>query len=326
MLIGGADMEQEKFKDRFNCLLKDPRYIPFDPFLKELKEKKKKLTPPDLLKTGRFNCSGQTIRNWTSGKSVPNNTNLEMLAELFGVSTSWLSGYIDTSKTDEINDYEPFKKLGFSYDAWKSLTDMYDSFLRTSLTRQDASTKMASTLEGINTILETINKMGYYTTIQRNKYPDVFTNPYHMGSPYAVPILTDLSNFLDVEDPSFVYNLTDFLDLEGYLEDRDYLNKEDEQVLQDFCNHLLDYNPKRLINPVENDLIIMGKLTEKIKQFKLFKIKEELQNIVYEITDDKNRDFREGLISEELDGVDDYLSKKYHYLYSLFVYYSADKN
>lgn len=319
-------MEQEKFKERFNCLLNDQRYIPLDPNLKEIKEKKKKITPPDLLKTGKFDCSGQTIRNWTSGKSVPNNANLEVLAELFGVSTSWLSGYIDASKADEVDDYEPFKKLGFSYDAWKSLTDMYDSFLRTSVTPQSASSKMASTLSGINIILETISKMDYYNTIHKKMYDNVFKNPFRIDSTYAVPILTDLSSFLDVENPSFVYSLTDFLDLEGYLEDKDYLNKEDEQVLQDFCNHLLEYNPKRLINPVENDLIIMGRLTDKIKQFKLFKIKEELQNIVYEITDDKNRDFREGLTPEDLDGIDDILSKKYHYLYSLFIYYSPDKN
>lgn len=318
-------MEQEKFKERFNCLLNDQRYIPLDPNLKEIKEKKKKITPPDLLKTGKFDCSGQTIRNWLSGKSVPNSTNLEVLAELFGVSTSWLSGYIDASKVDEVDNYEPFKKLGFSYDAWKSLTDMYESFSKTSATPQDATNKMAYTLYGINTILETISKIDFYSSIHKKPFGNPFTTPFHTDTSYDIPILTELSDFLDVENPFFVATLNDFLDLRGYLEDRDYLNSEDEKVLQDFCTHLLDYSPKRLINPVENDLIIMGKLTDKIKQFKLFKIKEELQSIVYEITDDKNRDFREKLSPEELEGIDDDLSKKYHYLYSLFMYYSIDR-
>lgn len=315
-------MEREKFKERFTSLLKDPEYMPVDPFLKEVKQKKKKLNPPDLMKTGRFECSTQTIRNWLSGESIPNASNIEVLADLFGVSTAWLSGYIDTSKFEEVDDYEPFKKLGFSYEAWKTLTELYNSFLETTANPQDATSKMTSTLQGVNSILEMIGKMGSVKSIHNNRF-DVLHNPFDTSTSFGVPILSELSNFLDVKDPSFINRLTDYLDLNGYLEDRDYLTQEDEKVLRAFCNSLLINNPNRLINPIENDLIVIGKLTEQLKHLKLYKIKEELQEVVLDITDDKNRDFREELTTEELTDIDDGLLAKYTYLFSLFKYYSS---
>lgn len=316
-------MDKDKFSERFNKLLDDPQFIPTDPDLKALKEKRGSLAVADLAKY--LKCSGQTLRNWAYGTSLPTLLNIESIANLFDVSEGWLLGYIDTAKTEDVKDYEPFRQLGFTPEAWESLTNLYNRFLKTSINPKIATTKMASTLVGINTILETLNEIGYYKTAHNNLRTNVFKNPFYINSSNDVPILTELSDFLDVKKPTFVYSLTDFLDLHGYLEDRDYLNTEDEQVLQDFCNYLFDYSSKRLINPVESDLFILNKLMDKLKQFKLLKIKEELQSIVYEITTDKNRDYREKLAPEELEGIDDFLRKKYHYLYSLFIYYSLDK-
>lgn len=308
-------MDKDRFSERFNKLLDDAKFVPTDPDLKALKEKRGKLYVSDLAKY--LKCSGQTLRNWTNGYSLPTLMNIESIANLFDVSEGWLLGYIDTAKTEDVKEYEPFKQLGFTPEAWESLNAIKDYFLKTAPTPQYAEKLLFSTLKGINVILEMINQNKRFLSPLRNR--NLPKNPYNL------PVLGNLTHFFNVETPVFKYDLEEFIDLDSFLDDNPSLNEDNIKVLQDFYNELIENQAQSIISPIEDDLITLSKLTEFLKQFKLLKVKEELEKLVLEVTNDKNRDFRDGLTIEETDELDKDLQKKYYYLYSLFVYYSPDK-
>lgn len=308
-------MDKAKFAERFIKLLNEPQFIPTDPNLKAIKEKKGNLGVADLAKY--LKCSGQALRNWTSGTSLPTLMNIESIANLFDVSEGWLLGYIDTAKTEEINDYEPFRQMGFTPEAWESLRDLRDYFYKTTPNPQYAEKLLFSTLKGINVILEMIDK---------NKK---FLSPYRTRNlpknHFSLPVLGALTHFFNVEKPTFQYDIEEYIDIDGFIEENPSLTEENIKVIQDFYNDIIENQSQSIINPVEDDLIALSKATEQLKQFKLLKIEAELEKLVFSVTNDKNRDFREGLTTEETNELDKYTKKKYHYLYSLFMYYSIDR-
>ena len=98
-----------KFKDRFISLLSiDSDYKPTDPELLEKINTKGTLSYNDIGQ--KIGVSAQAIDNWINNRANPKTSNVEKIAALFGVSTSWLLGYEDAVLTQDTETYNHFAK------------------------------------------------------------------------------------------------------------------------------------------------------------------------------------------------------------------------
>lgn len=281
-----------KFKDRFISLLSiDSDYKPTDPELLEKINTKGTLSYNDIGQ--KIGVSAQAIDNWINNRANPKTSNVEKIAALFGVSTSWLLGYEDAVLTEDTETYNHFAKYGFSYKAFSALKRIRDN-----CNPSWADTMMKDYVSGINTLLE------YSLTSGENDGIDciLLLNTFFRTS-YGHTVEVDLD------------------DIQGLQEELDNDRYEDDpkEIIQYYFERLISTGAT---DPVKADLSNLSKLSETLKKIKLSNARKELLRIICNATKDSNADLNTTLSEEQLDTLSPDDKIMYHNLKKLCVFYS----
>ena len=281
-----------KFKDRFISLLSiDSDYKPTDPELLEKINTKGTLSYNDIGQ--KIGVSAQAIDNWINNRANPKTSNVEKIAALFGVSTSWLLGYEDAVLSEDTETYNHFAKYGFSYKAFSALKRIRDN-----CNPSWADTMMKDYVSGINTLLE------YSLTSGENDGIDciLLLNTFFRTS-YGHTVEVDLD------------------DIQGLQEELDNDRYEDDpkEIIQYYFERLISTGAT---DPVKADLSNLSKLSETLKKIKLSNARKELLRIICNATKDSNADLNTTLSEEQLDTLSPDDKIMYHNLKKLCVFYS----
>lgn len=281
-----------KFKDRFISLLSiDSDYKPTDPELLEKINTKGTLSYNDIGQ--KIGVSAQAIDNWINNRANPKTSNVEKIAALFGVSTSWLLGYEDAVLAEDTETYNHFAKYGFSYKAFSALKRIRDN-----CNPSWADTMMKDYVSGINTLLE------YSLTSGENDGIDciLLLNTFFRTS-YGHTVEVDLD------------------DIQGLQEELDNDRYEDDpkEIIQYYFERLISTGAT---DPVKADLSNLSKLSETLKKIKLSNARKELLRIICNATKDSNADLNTTLSEEQLDTLSPDDKIMYHNSKKLCVFYS----
>ena len=285
-----------KFKDRFIALLsKDSIYKPTDPELLEKLNIKGALSYNDIGQ--KIGVSAQAIDNWINNRANPKTSNVEKIAALFGVSTSWLLGYEDAVVSEDTETYNYFKKYGFSYKAFsnlKRIKDLYSSDPNT------ADRVIKDYMYGINIILE-----------------NIFLSNGNSGSK-CIKLLND---FLGLSYTHIIeVDTTEIEHLQFQLEDDDCKDKNPKEIINEYFEMLLD--TKLTFDPIKTDLSNLAKLSEELKKIKLRNAKQELLKLICNATQNSNADVSTDLTDEQLQNLSSDDRKVYHDLRKVYNFYS----
>lgn len=281
-----------KFKDRFISLLSiDSDYKPTDPELLEKINTKGTLSYNDIGQ--KIGVSAQAIDNWINNRANPKTSNVEKIAALFGVSTSWLLGYEDAVLTEDTETYNHFAKYGFSYKAFSALKRLRDN-----CNPSWADTMMKDYVSGINTLLE------YSLTSGENDGIDciLLLNTFFRTS-YGHTVEVDLDDIQDLQEEL----------------DNDRYEDDPKEIIQYYFERLISTGAT---DPVKADLSNLSKLSETLKKIKLSNARKELLRIICNATKDSNADLNTTLSEEQLDTLSPDDKIIYHNLKKLCVFYS----
>lgn len=281
-----------KFKDRFISLLSiDSDYKPTDHELLEKINTKGTLSYNDIGQ--KIGVSAQAIDNWINNRANPKTSNVEKIAALFGVSTSWLLGYEDAVLTEDTETYNHFAKYGFSYKAFSDLKRIRDN-----CNPSWADTMMKDYVSGINTLLE------YSLTSGENDGIDciLLLNAFFRTS-YGHTVEVDLDDIQDLQEEL----------------DNDRYEDDPKEIIQYYFERLISTGAT---DPVKADLSNLSKLSETLKKIKLSNARKELLRIICNATKDSNADLNTTLSEEQLDTLSPDDKIMYHNLKKLCVFYS----
>ena len=245
----------------------------------------------------KIGVSAQAIDNWINNLANPKTSNVEKIAALFGVSTSWLLGYEDAVVSEDTETYNYFKKYGFSYKAFsnlKRIKDLYSSDPNT------ADRVIKDYMYGINIILE-----------------NIFLSNGNSGSK-CIKLLND---FLGLSYTHIIeVDTTEIEHLQFQLEDDDCKDKNPKEIINEYFKMLLD--TKLTFDPIKTDLSNLAKLSEELKKIKLRNAKQELLKLICNATQNSNADVSTDLTDEQLQNLSSDYRKVYHDLRKVYNFYS----
>ena len=233
------------------------------------------------------------ITKWKKEMVIPSIKYLVRIADAFDVSIEWLIGVEDAikvsennSEMDETDEYEVFKKYGFTFPAYQGLRK---------IKRQNVD--IASYISGLNKLLEYYT-FSYYTNkdivmngavLADDSYSDedkliddegnqiVDKEDRKYFKRYHFPILYALNEFYDLREKGtdVVFKGTTFKEIMDKIDNNKYSPVSEEGYAPDALDMLLIRNIK-YHSAVDMEALAMHKLTEALKRSKGKLVKERL--------------------------------------------------
>ncbi len=225
-------LSEEILKGHFNHIFIEKGYLPTSKLNKSLNHQEF----IDIVKkiTGKEKGSKQSVKDWLTGSS-PKLEVLIALADVLEVTVDWLLGRTQAKSLDAQEGYEPFKQLGFSYEAWKTLTKYKDIFVEE---EKDIHSDDPDYLIPDDYMVE--NK--YMKTLS-----SIIENCNFDGDETLFPILEGLYRYIDVvaQSPFYKVNSTLFAQNIGIIatgrevidESSDFYKPYTKEEIEDYVMH-----------------------------------------------------------------------------------------
>lgn len=309
-----TEEKSETFIDRLWLLRKGKDFFPtgktdLNISLAAFEEKKKKngsLTQADIAKIA--GVSGEAVKLWYNKHSptTPRTAIVKRLSDAFNVSVEWLLGQTDAPTLEQREGFEPFKKFGFSFEAYQMLCVLHEQ-----------GEDMKSLMHGINNILEFSlcpqadlkNLADEFRTEAENEmdlspedkalYLKKAEDMERAAKQLSLPALVSLNKFFDLyKSGTYIHapakDVVRFRrDLEAHVDSilRSIPKTDDKEVVESFKNnleenlHLIQSGSKwskifsHPASPVYDDSAALFELENTLKEIKKQLVRKEKQRL-----------------------------------------------